>query len=326
MRRFLLLVCFLFVSFFCIAQQNIPKKIIGEIPVWYSQKLYQIQVGAYKTARNADDAYYKLIVEDMDPVREQYRDLTRVMLKRIPANGMMHFLVKLKLAGFNEVIIREDTSPAFIVPGGTISEKWEIAAPDSAYTSFEFNRDRNYVVVERSDGKNTHFGEYVIPQKDMIVLDDLGIVSVTHNSERDVSFSFSPMDEAGKEMSYNAVKAEAMAESSELDLFCRTWKVVNCTEESNISRLLFISGAGTYFFTDPDGQSSSLSRWRWYDDRKEEFEYSHDNWEHYGRVRITGLAVNLLEMIDPGYFTAIPGYSSADLNDYWELVPANNRN
>jgi hypothetical protein len=108
-----------------------------------------------------------------------------------------------------------------------------------------------------------------------------------------------------------------------MDLFCRTWRVVNCTEPEYIGNLLFISNAGTYFFTTPDGEANGLSQWRWYGNANKEFEYSHDNWQHYGRVEILDLSINFLNIFDPGFLRIIPGYSSAGANDYWELVPVN---
>ncbi|MDL2228730.1 hypothetical protein LJC14_00595 [Treponema sp. OttesenSCG-928-L16] len=252
----------------------------------------------------------------MNPVKEQYFGFTRVILKGIPSSEMVTYLTKVKQTGFNEVIIREDDNAA-----NTISEKWEISSPESDYSSFEFNHDNHYVAVENNDAGLSHFGEYSMPQKNIIYLENLGTLTITEDNAAGVSFSFSPINEEGREMKLEAVKAETITESPELDLFCRTWQVVNSTEKDFIGFLLFISNAGTYFFTEPEGQSNSLSSWRWHDDKKEEFEYSHDDWEYYGRAEILELTQDSLEVFDPGYSTLIPGYSAADLNNYWELVP-----
>jgi len=326
MRRFFLTANFLFLSFLCIAQQNVPAKIIGKIPQWNSPKLYQIQVGAYNVPQNAEDAYFRLRVENLYPVQEKHLGFTRVILKEIPADEVKKYLTIIKRAGFNEVIIREDTSgnPVENPVENAIAEKWEINSPESSFLSFEFNLDKNYIVIENNDAKLAHFGKYSIPLKDMIILENFGIIAITENNEAGVSFSFSPADEPDKTMNFTAVKAKAIAKSPELDLFCRTWKVVDCTEKNNIGMLLFISAAGTYFFTDTKGVSNSLSHWRWFDDKREEFEYSHDNWEHYGRAKITDLSINSLGVIDPGYFDFSPGYSTAGFNNIWGLVPVNN--
>ena len=317
MRRFLLVANFIFISFLCAAQQFIPGKVIGRIPEWDSPKLYQIQVGAYRVTRNADDAYYRLIIGGMNPSRESYLDLTRVVLKGIPANEVMHYLIKMKMSGFNEVFIREDPR------GMTISEKWEINSPDSEYSSFEFNHDKNYIAVENNYERRARFGEYNISERDIINLDDLGTIKIKSDTETDISFSFIPLDEPEREMDFSAVKAETIPESPELDLLCRTWRTVYCTDEDYIDSLLFISVAGTYFFTFPDGSANSLSQWRWYDEKKEDFEYSHQNWERYGRAKIIELNKNSLELFDPGYSRTVPGFSVADLNYSWVFTTIN---
>jgi len=315
MRRVFLITQLLLVSFFCFAQQNIPAKITGRIPDAGSAKSYQIQVGAYKLGSNAENALLQLQKNALNPVTERYLDYTRVMIKGIPANQVVNFLVIIRQAGFNEAIIREDTRP-------TISEKWEINSPGSAYASFEFNHDSNYIAVEAGEENPIHFGEYSMPQSDTINLDNLGTVTITSNDSSGVNFSFTSIDEPEKSVNYNASKAEAISRSPKLDLLCRTWKVINCTETENIGYLLLISNAGTYFFTEPGGYSHSMSKWRWHDEVMESFEYSHDNWGHYGRAEILDLTVNSLKIHDPGFSNLTPGYSVGYLDNYWELIPA----
>ena len=236
MRRFFLTVNFIFICFLCIAQQNFPGKIIGGIPDKNSSKLYQIQVGAFKVSQNTDNAFYRLVIGGLNPAREQYNKLTRVMLKGIPANEVRTYLTKIRQIGFNEVIIREDSA------GMTLSEKWEINSPDSAYSSFEFNNDKNYIAVESNDKKLAHFGKYDIPQKDIINLENLGTVKISNDNETGISFSFSPINEPWNESNLTASKAETIPESPELDLFCRTWKVVDVSDKDNIGTIIFFMG------------------------------------------------------------------------------------
>ena len=315
MRRLFLLLNLLLVSLYCFAQQNLPGKITGKIPGDGGFALYQIQVGSFLNEKNAENAALQLKRNALNPVNEKYREFTRVMIKGIPAGQVVNFLAVIKKAGFNEVIIRENTA-------ASISEKWEISAPGSAYSSFEFNRDMNYIAVENNSERTTHFGEYSMPQYDIINMDKLGVVKITNSNNEGVNFTFSSKDEPKKEINFTAAKAKRIAASPELDLFCRTWKVVKYTEPEYIGCLLFISNAGTYFFTTPDGESSDLSSWRWYGSKKEEFEYSHDMWAHYGRAKIIRLTLNSLEIFDPGYIKLVPGYSNAGANGQWELVPA----
>jgi len=313
MRRLLFITSLLFISFYCFAQQNLPRKIIGKIPEKNSAQKYEIQVGAFTIEKNTEQALSQLRRNALNPVCEQYLHFTRVMIKGIPAGQVTNYLAVLKQAGFNEVIIRENVVLS-------ISEKWEINTPDSDFASFEFNNDMHYIAIENDWEKPVHFGGYTMPNKDTVNMDNFGVVNIISNDEN-IDFTFAPVDEPEKIINLAAVKTETMPLSPELDFFCRTWKVINCTNPDNIGYYLFISNTGTYFFTTPDGVSNSLSSWRWYGDNHNEFEYSHDNWNHYGRAQITTLTQNFLGMFDPGFFIAISGYSKADINNQWELVP-----
>jgi len=322
MKRNFFVIYLLFISGLCFSQQNLPRKIIGKIPSSNSTKLYQIQVGAFKIRQNAENTSARLSGEGFNPVYEKYFDFTRVMVTEIPANQINEYLARIKRIGFNEVIIREDTTRY------AMSEKWEITTPESAYASFEFNKDYNYIAVKNPEFVGSDapalFGKYTMPAKNIINMDNLGVLSIETDNDHDIDFSFSPIDEPGKEMRLTASKAEVMPEYAETDLFCRTWKVINCTDTIWIGNLLFISNAGTYFFTTFDGESNSMSQWRWYNNRTEEFEYTHDDWRHYGRAKIIELTKNYLEIFDPGFSSLVPGYSNAGSNDYWELVPIDN--
>ncbi|MCL2208584.1 MAG: SPOR domain-containing protein [Treponema sp.] len=333
---------------FCYAQQNIPSKIIGRIPDLNSAKLYLIQVGAFKVLQNADNAASRLRKEGVNPVYEKYNDLTRVMVSGLQANQIRNYLALIKKAGFDEVIIREeripyeipettvaatssvsalnDNSAADEKSGNSLSEKWEITTPGSNFSSFEFNKDNNFIAVENSDSgeeskKLVHFGEYTMPSEDTINLENLGVIKFAKNEEQQVNLSFSPADGSGKSVNLDGQKAEQVAASPEADLFCRTWVVVNCTVPDYNGYVLMISNSGTYFFTTPDGKANSLSQWRWHDEKKEEFDFSHDNWEHFGKVQIENLEENSLIFFDPGYFEDIAGFSAAELNYTWELAP-----
>lgn len=315
MRRSFLLLYLLSVSVLGFSQQGIPGKIIGKIPDSSSDKSYQIQVGAFKVAQNAENVVLRLQREGLSAATEKYLDFTRVMISGIPANQIQNYLIKARQMGFNEVIIREEADKL------SISEKWEIDSPESAYTSFEFNRDMNYIAVENNWAASVRFGEYTMPARDLINLINLGFIRIKENNDNNVNFTFSSADEPDIQTSYTAAKAEAMPESTEIDLFCRTWRVVDCTEKDRIGNILFISKAGTYFFTSAEGELQNLSKWGWYDDKKEEFNYSHDNFESYGRAEILKLSKDFLELFDPGFNSYIPGYSRGTLENYWEFVP-----
>jgi len=314
MRR-LFIIFNLFIFSFCVfAQQTLPDRIIGCIPANNSAKLYQIQVGAFKLDVNAENTVAFLKRNNFNAATEKYMDFTRVIVRGIPASQVNNYLVNLKRIGFNEVIIRDDISIS-------ISEKWEINIPESEYASFEFNHDMNYIAVANDHVMTAYFGTYYMPQSDIIVMEDIGKLKIRNNNSEGVDFSFSSVENPEREINVSAVKSEKIAASSELDLFCRSWLVVNCSDPDIIGCILFISNAGTYFITEPDGEINTMSKWRWYGNNRQEFEYSHDNWYSYGRARITDLSIVSLGIFDPGFLRNVPGYSRSSFNDQWELVP-----
>jgi len=115
MKRNIVFIYLLFLSMFCFSQQNMPGKIYGGIPNANSTKLYEIQVGAFKIIENADD--YALILKQggLNPVYEEYLDFTRVKITGITAPEIRSYLVKIKQLGFDEVIIREDTTQYTVI-------------------------------------------------------------------------------------------------------------------------------------------------------------------------------------------------------------------
>ena len=318
MKRMVLFTMFVIFPLVCFSQQNTPRRIIGQIPGADSPGVYQIQVGAFLIAQNAENLSSRLRREGLTVINERFHDFTRVIVSGIPANQMTSYLVRLKQLGIEEVIIREDRARL------SISEKWEISDTESVFSSFEFNRDHNYIAVENpvfSD--RIHFGRYTMPANNTIIMDNLGVLRVTGDNE-DIDLLFSPIDEPETLVIFTASRAQRMPESARIDLFCRTWRVVRYSADPDyIGSYLFVSNAGTYFFTTDDDEENSLSQWRWYDDAMEEFEYSHSNWWNYGRARIIELTENSLKVFDPGFDGFMPGYTSFGMNDFWEFVPAN---
>jgi len=108
MRRFLFTIGLFIISYCCFSQQNIPSRIIGRIPGINSTQTYQIQVGAFRIAKNADNVSVRLRAAGFNPIHESYLNLTRVLIPNIQAGQVRDHLVRIKSLGFNEVIIRED--------------------------------------------------------------------------------------------------------------------------------------------------------------------------------------------------------------------------
>ena len=111
MRCLFALINLLCITVFCFAQQALPSilpaRIEGSIPSADSQALYQIQVGAFSSERNALNASNLLRSGDFDVAAENFRGLTRVIVYGIPAQKIIPSLEEIRQLGFNSVIIRE---------------------------------------------------------------------------------------------------------------------------------------------------------------------------------------------------------------------------
>ncbi len=70
MKRLFILINLLFIPILCFAQVNNSIKITGRIPDASDAKLYQLQVGAYKIIKNAENSYGKLIAASLNPSYE----------------------------------------------------------------------------------------------------------------------------------------------------------------------------------------------------------------------------------------------------------------
>ena len=76
-------------------------------------KTYRLQVGSYKIAKNAVDAYERLKNSGLNPAYERHEDsgkgeFFRVVLSGIPGNEISSVAEKLKASGFKEAVIREE--------------------------------------------------------------------------------------------------------------------------------------------------------------------------------------------------------------------------
>jgi len=256
MKRIILFSYFLFISFFCFAQQNLPAKIIGNIPPANSAKKYQIQVGAYRLDKNAQDAILRLRRIDLQPDTEIFRNLTRVLVRDVPASQVRSILSSIAKAGFKEVIIREDT------PSARQENNSKPSTPQNSYNP----------AAQESNYNPSSQESYYIP-------------------------------------------STQASGSGKTDALCKTWKIESCPNQELNNSKFFILNDGTYYVTNTNGESSSLSEWR--RGSGNEFEYSHNGWEYYGRAEIIKLTDDSLEFIDSGYSYDNPGNSSAGYTNLW---------
>jgi rare lipoprotein A len=71
-------------------------------------RIYKLQVGSYRIAGNAVDAYVKLKAVGLDPSYERSGDYFRVVLSGIRGTDVTSVTDKLGAAGFREAVIREE--------------------------------------------------------------------------------------------------------------------------------------------------------------------------------------------------------------------------
>jgi hypothetical protein len=106
------------------------------------------------------------------------------------------------------------------------------------------------------------------------------------------------------------------------ELLCNAWKIENCPNPELVGSKLFILKDGTYYIKNTKGELSSISNWRWNGDNGNRFEYSHNDWEYYGRADIIKLTDDSFELFDTGYTYETPGHSSAGSSNRWVFSPA----
>ena len=109
-------ILFIFFGNLCFAQDNTNFRIFGRIPATSDQRLFQIQVGAFLQESNAQRAYERLRQAALNPVFERFNNLTRVMVTGINAREIMDYIDIIRLAGFDEVLIREDRNQTLRAP------------------------------------------------------------------------------------------------------------------------------------------------------------------------------------------------------------------
>ncbi|MDR1929518.1 MAG: septal ring lytic transglycosylase RlpA family protein [Treponema sp.] len=87
---------------------SLPARFKPAVPETETGKLYRIQVGSYKTPRNAVDAFGRLREAGLNPAYERYDDYYRVVLPRVKSEDLKAVAAQLGTAGFGEAILREE--------------------------------------------------------------------------------------------------------------------------------------------------------------------------------------------------------------------------
>ncbi|MDR1836994.1 MAG: hypothetical protein LBQ89_04980 [Treponema sp.] len=118
MRRTLFFLILLFLSVLCFAQQNSNFRVIGRVPGADDNRLYQIQVGAFRFFQNAEGVYERLNNASLNPVYENFLNLTRVVINGVAARDVPSYLQRIQNTGFTEVIVRVDSGRAAVQSAG----------------------------------------------------------------------------------------------------------------------------------------------------------------------------------------------------------------
>jgi rare lipoprotein A len=85
-----------------------PARIMPMVPDPSNGKKYRLQVGSFKLARNATEAFDKLKAVGLSPSYEKNGDLYRVVVPMIPSAEIVQVAESMGAAGFLEVLAREE--------------------------------------------------------------------------------------------------------------------------------------------------------------------------------------------------------------------------
>ena len=120
MKRTLFFLILLFLSAFCFAQQNSGLRVIGRVPSADDNRLYQIQVGAFRLFQNAERVYERLNSASLNPAYESFLNLTRIVINGVAARDVPSCLQRIRNLGFTDVVIRIDGMAAVQTPVSTV--------------------------------------------------------------------------------------------------------------------------------------------------------------------------------------------------------------
>jgi len=253
-RNLFIIYNLLFVSAFCIAQQNLPSRIVGRIPANDSRDIYQIQVGAFSSMRNAVGIFDMLKNNGFNPIYENFMDLTRVIIPEIPANEVTSNLERLKRLGIDSVIIRQDLSVPAVQP--EIIPERQIVIIDTAPVP----------VLQEENIPDTQFTE-----ENVFLLNEITALEEPESKSILLSKTWRVVSRPSGLRAGDGVR----------------------TEET-IGRIYQYLTDGTYKVMNTDGTEAYTSHWRWVENSPDEFMFSHDNWRTSWKTRITVMNENSL--------------------------------
>jgi hypothetical protein len=243
-------------------------KINGSVPVSETGKLYKLQIGAYRLARNADDAAAALKRLGFTPGREPCGNLTRVFIDRVRASQVQSFIDRLANAGFREVIIREAG-----------------AAP----------RDRERLPAAAEPAAPVPGTPETVPVPDVPVSD----IPMVDSSPSDLPPPDLPLPDLPP-LDIPAADPSAKIDlPRRTELLCRSWRSVTLNEENiqgtGPDNIITFSADGTYSIAYLDNHRSDEGLWKWKDDESADILYTWDNWQSSAVDKILELTETTLK-------------------------------
>jgi len=85
-----------------------PARIMPMVPDPSNGKKYRLQVGSFKLARNATEAFEKLKGAGLSPAYEKNGELYRVVVPMVPSSELVRVAESMGAVGFVEVLAREE--------------------------------------------------------------------------------------------------------------------------------------------------------------------------------------------------------------------------
>jgi len=155
MKRSCILIYLLLVSVLCFAQENVGIRVIGRIPDATDSNLYQMQVGAFRLSQNASSAFEKLKAASLNPSYEEYKDLTRVLIKGVKAKDVPSYIERIRRAGFSEVFIKIGSSGGAAAQLPPAGQKPSTNKPPSASGS----QEDSYISESQPGSQNNGSGD-----------------------------------------------------------------------------------------------------------------------------------------------------------------------
>jgi len=141
MKRLCVFMFIFLFSVFCFAQQNAGIKVIGGIPDATDNRVYQLQVGAFRLVQNAANALNKLRAASLNPCYERYGDLTRVLIRGVSGRNIRACIELIRRAGFSEVLIKLDPVNGAVGRQPPAGKQSPAAARPKASSSSEDDED-----------------------------------------------------------------------------------------------------------------------------------------------------------------------------------------